>query len=151
MMKLRLPEQNNVFLTGRLTRDPELRFTPKGKAVCSFDIAVNRRYKDPTSGEWMDDTSFVPVVVWDQAAQRCGDRLKKGSPIFVQGRLKSRSWETKEGQKRTALEVVSQRVQFLESTAGSGPAGQDEEAGEPAGAAVASGSAAEAETEEVPF
>lgn len=117
-MKLRLPEQNNVILVGRLTRDPELRFTPKGQAVCHFDIAVNRRYKDAATGNWMDDTSFVPIVVWAQAAQRCGERLKKGSPVHVQGRLRSRSWETKEGQKRTTLEVVAQRVQFLEALEG---------------------------------
>ena len=115
---LRLHQLNDVKLIGRLTRDPELRFTGKGQAVCRFDLAVNRRYKDPNGGEWKDDTSFVPVVVWREAAQRCADRLKKGSPVYVEGRLKSRAWETKEGQKRTSLEVNALRIQFLAKVEG---------------------------------
>lgn len=109
---LRLPEQNNVTLVGRLTRDPEVRFTGKGQAVCRIDIAVNRRYKD-TAGTWQDDTSFVPIVVWGDAASRCGEKLKKGLAVHVEGRLQSRQWETKEGQKRNSLEVIARRVQFL--------------------------------------
>ena len=110
---LRLPEQNSITLVGRLTRDPELRFTAKGAAVCRFDLAVNRRYKEAATGEWKDDTSFIPVVVWGDAANRCGERLKKGLPVHVEGRLQSRNWETKEGQKRTSIEVIARRVQFL--------------------------------------
>jgi single-strand DNA-binding protein len=109
---IRLPEQNSVTLVGRLTRDPEVRFTGKGQSMCRFDLAVNRRYKD-SSGNWQDDASFIPVVVWGDAATRCGERLKKGFPVHVEGRLQSRAWETKEGQKRTTLEVVARRVQFL--------------------------------------
>lgn len=109
---LRLPEQNSVTLVGRLTRDPEVRFTAKGQAVCRIDIAVNRRYKD-TAGTWQDDTSFVAVVVWGDSANRCGEKLKKGLAVHVEGRLQSRQWETKEGQKRNSLEVVARRVQFL--------------------------------------
>ncbi len=112
MSTLRLHQLNDVRLVGRLTRDPELRFTAKGQAVCRIDLAVNRRYKDAT-GEWKDEASFVPVVVWREAAQRCSDRLKKGSPVYVEGRLRSRSWETKDGQKRTSLEVDSRSIQFL--------------------------------------
>lgn len=111
-ISLRLPEQNNVILVGRLTRDPEVRYTGKGQAVCSIDIAVNRRYKDAT-GTWKDDASFIPVVVWGDSATRCGERLKKGLPVHVEGRLQSRQWETKEGQKRTSIEVVARRIQFL--------------------------------------
>ena len=113
---LRLPEQNSVTIVGRLTRDPEVRFTAKGQAVCRIDIAVNRRYKDSSSGEWKDDTSFIPVVVWGESANRCGERLKKGQPVHIEGRLQSRAWETKEGQKRNSLEVVARRVQFLSKT-----------------------------------
>lgn len=109
---LRLPEQNSVTLVGRLTRDPEVRFTAKGDAVCSFDIAVNRRFKS-AAGEWKDDTTFIGVVVWGESGKRCGDRLKKGLPVHVEGRLQSRQWETKEGQKRTTIEVIARRVQFL--------------------------------------
>lgn len=144
---IKLLSLNDVRLVGRLTRDPELRFTGKGAAVCRFDIAVNRRYKDGT-GEWKDDTSFIPVVVWREAGQRCGERLKKGSPVYVEGRLKSKSWETKDGQKRSGLEVDARGVQFLEK-AGDAPAGgADEEA--PLGEAPVS-EAAPAESEEVPF
>jgi single-strand DNA-binding protein len=127
---LRLPEQNSVTLVGRLTRDPEGRFTTKGQAMCRFDIAVNRRYKDAT-GNWQDDTSFVPVVVWGEAATRCSERLKKGLPVHVEGRLQSRSWETKEGQKRTTLEVIARRVQFLSKVTSEGGEGGGSEA--PAG------------------
>ena len=111
-ISLRLPEQNNVTLVGRLTHEPELRYTAKGQAICRFSIAVNRRYKD-TSGNWKDDASFIPVIVWGDAATRCGEKLKKGLPVHVEGRLQSRAWETKEGQKRNSLEVVARRVQFL--------------------------------------
>ena len=110
---LRLPEQNNVTIVGRLTHDPEVRYTSKNQTVCRFNVAVNRRYKDMTSGNWMDNVSFIPVVVWGDAATRCGERLKKGSPVHVEGRLQSRSWETKEGQKRNSLDVIARRVQLL--------------------------------------
>ena len=151
MTVLRLHQLNDVRMVGRLTRDPELRFTAKGAAVCRFDLAVNRRYKDAT-GEWKDDTSFVPVVVWREAGQRCGERLKKGSPVYVEGRLRSRSWETKDGQKRSGLEVESLRVQFLEKS--EGPAAKEDESSPSVEAGVpvlgASSETASVE-EEVPF
>src|SRR3989344_6079807 len=131
MSILRLHQINDVKLVGRLTRDPELRFTAKGQGICRFDIAVNRRYKDGT-GEWKDDTSFVPITVWRDAAQRCADRLKKGSPVYVEGRLKSRNWESKEGQKRTSLEVNALRIQFLAKVEGEPE--HDEANGEPVAA-----------------
>ena len=79
--QIRLPEQNLVLLAGRLTRDPNVAFTQKGQAVCRFDIAVNRRYMDNTTNEWKDDVVFVPVVVWGPTAERCKDRVKKGTPV----------------------------------------------------------------------
>ena len=153
MSMLRLHQLNDVKLVGRLTRDPELRFTAKGQGVCRFDLAVNRRFKDPASGEWKDDTSFIPVVVWREAAERCRERLKKGSPVYVEGRLRSRNWETKEGQKRTSLEVNALRVQFLAKVEGEP---DHDEPGEavPAGVSVApSGGAAEeaAADDDIPF
>ncbi len=152
MSMLRLHQINDVKLVGRLTRDPEMRFTAKGQGVCRFDLAVNRRYKDPT-GEWKDDTSFVPVVVWRDAAQRCADRLKKGHPVYVEGRLKSRNWETKEGQKRTSLEVNALRVQFLAKV--EGEPDHDEGHGAAVGAmshaAPASSGAEEASDDDIPF
>ena len=145
---LRLPEQNTVTLVGRLTRDPEVRFTTKGAAVCRFDMAVNRRYKDGT-GNWTDDTSFIPVVVWGDAANRCGERLKKGLPVHVEGRLQSRNWETKEGQKRTSIEVIARRVQFLSKVTSDSEADVSETSEQPKSAG--SPAAAVADDEEIPF
>ena len=144
---LRLPEQNNVRLVGRLTRDPDIGATTKGQAMCHFDLAVNRRYKD-TTGNWQDDVSFIPVVVWGDSARRCGERLKKGLPVHVEGRLKSRTWETKEGQKRSALEVVARRVQFLSKagTAEGGAGVESQEAVEEGAPGAATGA-----DDEIPF
>ncbi|MDP2912567.1 MAG: single-stranded DNA-binding protein [Candidatus Omnitrophota bacterium] len=103
---------NRVFLIGNLTRDPELRYVPSGAAVATFTIAVNRVYKNQ-AGEKKEQVSFIRVVVWGRIAEVCGEYLSKGSPAFVEGRLQSREWETPEGQKRSAMEVVADRVQFL--------------------------------------
>ena len=103
---------NRVFLMGNLTRDPELRYVPSGTAVANCDIAVNRVYLTQ-SGEKKEETSFVRIVVWGRRAETCAEYLTKGSPVFVEGRLRSRSWETPEGQKRSTIEVVASNVQFL--------------------------------------
>lgn len=114
--QIRLPEQNQVLLVGRLTRDPNVAFTQKGQAVCRFDIAVNRRYMDTNTNEWKDDTVFVPVVVWGPAAERIKDRIKKGTPVHVEGRLTSSEYTDKTtGQTRRSLQVTSRRLQVLES------------------------------------
>ena len=119
---------NKVLLIGNLTRDPELRYIPSGSAVTSFTVASNRVYKTQT-GEKKEEVSFVRVVVWGRMAEVCNDYLKKGRPVFVEGRLQSRSWDGPDGQKRSALEVIAQNVQFL--NAGTG-AGRDKEAVEAA-------------------
>ncbi|MFH1878081.1 MAG: single-stranded DNA-binding protein [Candidatus Omnitrophota bacterium] len=103
---------NKVFLMGNLTRDPELRYVPSGTAVANFTIAVNRPYKDST-GEKKEDVSFIRVVVWGKMAEICGEYLTKGRPVLVEGRLKSRTWEGSDGQKKAALDVVAVNVQFL--------------------------------------
>ncbi len=103
---------NRVFLIGNLTRDPELRYVPSGTAVTSFDLAVNRFYATQ-SGEKKQETSFVKIVVWARRAEVCAEYLTKGSPVFVEGRLRSRSWETQDGQKRSTIEVIANSVQFL--------------------------------------
>jgi single-strand DNA-binding protein len=113
MADLRLPTLNYVVMAGRLTRDPDLRYTPSGAAVCNFGLASNRRYKDQ-SGEWKDDSTFVNIVTWTKTAENCGQYLKKGSPVLVEGTLQSRSWETEDGQKRSVIEIKAFRVQFLE-------------------------------------
>lgn len=123
---IKLPEQNIVLLVGRLTRDPNVAFTQKGQAVCRCDIAVNRRYLDATTNEWKDDTVFVPVVVWGAAADRCKDRMKKGTPVSVEGRLTLSEYTDKTtGQTRRNLQVTARRIQLLESAAAAGGAYDD--------------------------
>ncbi|MFH1904045.1 MAG: single-stranded DNA-binding protein [bacterium] len=109
---------NKVFLMGNLTRDPELRYIPSGTAVSDFSIAINRFFKNK-EGTKTEDTCFVRVVVWANQAESCAKYLTKGKPVFIEGRLQSRSWEDKDGQKRSALEVVAERVQFLGTSQGS--------------------------------
>lgn len=116
---------NKALLMGNLTRDPELRYIPNGSAVTSFTVAMNRVYKLQT-GEKKEETSFVRVVVWGRMAETCGEYLKKGSPVFVEGRLQSRSWDGADGQKRNTLEVVAMNVQFLR---GASAGGRDKDAG----------------------
>jgi single-strand DNA-binding protein len=103
---------NKVLLMGNLTKDPELRYTPQGTAVVNLRLAVNRKYKDRNQ-ELKEDTCFVTAVVWDKQAETCNQYLHKGSPVFVEGRLQSRSWEDNAGQKRSVIEVRVERVQFL--------------------------------------
>lgn len=115
---------NKVLLMGNLTHDPELRYIPSGTAVANFPIAVNRTYKD-NSGEQKESATFVRVVVWARRAEVCAEYLSKGSPVFVEGRLQSRNWETNDGQKRSTIEVVANNVQFLGSK-GSGASAKRE-------------------------
>ena len=102
---------NRVFLAGNLTRDPEVRYIPDGKAVADLGLAVNRRYKS-ADGESRDDVCYVNIVVWGRQAETCGEYLGKGSPVLIEGRLAYDQWE-KDGQKFNRLRVVANRVQFL--------------------------------------
>lgn len=102
---------NKVMLMGNLTRDPEVRYTPSGTAVADLGLAVNRSFKG-SDGQLKDETCFVRVTVWSRQAENCAQYLKKGSPVFVEGRLKYDEWE-KDGQKQSRLSVVGERVQFL--------------------------------------
>ncbi len=117
-MAVKFPYQNQVILTGRVVRDPEYKATQKGTTVCFFDIASNRRYKDPLSGEWKDDTTFVPMTVWGTLADRCKSRLKKGVPVYVEGRLSHSEYTNKEGNKVKRLKVVVRKIQILDSIKG---------------------------------
>jgi single-strand DNA-binding protein len=103
---------NKVFLIGNLTKDPELRYTPQGTAVVNLRLATNRHFKD-RNGEQKEEACFLTVVVWDRQAETSNQYLHKGSPVFIEGRLQSRSWEDNSGQKRNVLEVRAERVQFL--------------------------------------
>ncbi len=113
MAQLSMIEVNKVFLSGRLTQDPELRFTPSGIAVTTLRMAVNTTFR-PKDGEKREEVCYINVTVWRRMAETCAEYLRKGSPVFIEGRLQSRSWETQDGQKRTTIEVQSDRVQFLE-------------------------------------
>ena len=110
---------NKVILLGNLTRDPEVRYTPKGSAVCDLGIAVNRVYTTD-SGEKREEVTYVDVVLWARLAEIAGEYLKKGRPVFIEGRLQMDTWDDKQsGQKRTKLRVVGESMQLL----GSRPAG----------------------------
>lgn len=103
---------NKVFLIGNLTKDPELRYTPGGTAVANLRLAVNRKFKDK-DGQMKSDVCYVTAVVWNKQAEVCNQYLQKGKPVFIEGRLQSRSWEAQDGSKRNVLEVRAERVQFL--------------------------------------
>ncbi len=108
---------NRVMLMGNLTREIELRYTPGGTAVMDNAVAVNDRRK-AASGEWVEETTFVDITFWGRTAEVASEYLTKGSPVFIEGRLKLDSWET-DGQKRSKLRVVCDRMQMLGSPPGS--------------------------------
>ena len=110
---------NKVLLAGNLTRDPELRYLNSGTAVCELGMATNRRFQR-NDGEQSEEVCFVNITVWGRQGENCNQYLKKGAPVFVEGRLKFDSWQGQDGQKRSKLSVVAERVQFLR---GGGPEG----------------------------
>lgn len=118
---------NKVILAGNLTRDPDLRTTANGTAVCEFGLAVNRRWRDQ-SGRDNDETTFVDITAWNRTAQNCAQFLQKGAPVLVEGRLHLEQWEDRNGGgKRSKLGVVADVVQFLggrSDSEDSGAAGQ---------------------------
>lgn len=103
---------SKVILVGNLGSDPEMRYTPNGKAVTSFNIATNRRYST-SGGESKEETDWFRVSVWGKQAEQCNQSLSKGKQVYVEGRLHARSWEGQDGQMRTSLEVNAERVLFL--------------------------------------
>lgn len=109
---------NRIVLIGRLGADPELKYTQQGTAVIAFDIAVNRQFK---SGDGNREADWIPIVAWRQLAELCAQYLKKGSQVAIEGRLQTRSYENKEGQRVKVFEVVAENVQFLDRA---GDAGQ---------------------------
>lgn len=150
---------NKVILMGNLTRDPELRYTPKGTAVADLGIAVNRRVSDG-NGNWSDETTFVDVTVWGSTAENVQKYLSKGRGVFVEGRLQLDTWEDKQsGQKRSKLKVVGENVQFLpDGKGGSGggggssrPSGSSESSPTPKGGSAAPPSDMDDEADDIPF
>ena len=110
---------NKVLLMGNLTKDPELRYTPQGAAVANLRMAINRKYRDKNQ-ELKEEVCFITAVVWNKQAETCNQYLHKGSALFVEGRLQSRSWEDNTGAKRSVIEVKAERVQFLGAPGGQG-------------------------------
>ena len=106
-----MASMNIVVLCGNLTRDPDLKFIPNGQAVVKFSMAMNRSWKN-ASGEKKEEVCFANCTAWGKIAESVGEYLRKGSPVLIEGRLQSRTWE-QEGQKRYALDVLCERVQFL--------------------------------------
>jgi single-strand DNA-binding protein len=104
---------NKVILIGNLTRDPELRYTPQGTAIAKFGLAVNEKYK--SGDEWKEKAHFIDIVVWGKQGENCSEYLSKGRQVGIDGRLSHSTWETEDGQKRSKLEVVADRVIFLGS------------------------------------
>jgi single-strand DNA-binding protein len=144
---------NKVILLGNLTRDPEVRYTPKGSAVCDLGIAVNRVYTTD-SGERREEVTYVDVVLWARLAEIAGEYLKKGRPIFIEGRLQMDSWDDKQtGQKRTRLRVVGESMQLLGGRPGGASAAASEMTGDNRQTSAPSKPSARAETDEdeIPF
>jgi len=108
---------NRVVLVGNLTKDPELRHTPSGTAVCKLRLAVNTRQKDP-QGNWGDKPNYFDVTVWGGQGENCATYLQKGRPVAVDGRLEWREWEDQNGNKRQAIDIIADSVQFLGSREG---------------------------------
>lgn len=113
---------NRVILVGNLTRDPELRYTPSGTAVTDIGLAVNDYRKGP-NGETVEETTFVDVTLWGRTAEVASEYLNKGAPCLIEGRLKLDQWQDKEGQKRSKLKVVGDRLQLLGAKGGGGGKG----------------------------
>ena len=109
----KVPEINFIIVSGRLTRDPDIRMTQKGSTVCSFGIANNRSYLDPSSNEWKEEVAYISVTAFAALADRLKERVKKGTPVIVEGRLVMNEFTDKNGQQRRELRVNASRVQVV--------------------------------------
>ncbi|MCO5107800.1 MAG: single-stranded DNA-binding protein [Burkholderiaceae bacterium] len=142
---------NKVILIGNLGRDPETRYAPSGSAICNVRIATTRNWKDKATGEKREETEWHSVVFYDRLAEIAGEYLKKGRPVYVEGRLKTRKWQDKDGQDRYTTEIIAESMQLLGSRDGGGggedtgysrePAGSGAPARPPARAAGSGGAA----------
>lgn len=150
---------NKVILIGNLTRDPEIKYTPKGTAVAELGLAINRFIPASDGNEKREETTFIDVTLWGRTAEVANEYAKKGQPIYIEGRLQLDSWEDKQsGQKRSKLKVVGENIQLLGSKGGGGGSrggGGEEDAPAPrprtGGGAPASRPPAEPEDDDIPF
>jgi len=123
---------NKVILIGRLGQDPEVRYTPDGTAVANFSIATSEEWKDKNSGEKRERTEWHRIVAWRRLGEICGEYLSKGRQVYIEGRIQTRSWEDKDGNKRYTTEIIASDVQFLggrDSSAAPGPSTGTPDAG----------------------
>ena len=142
---------NRVVLVGNLTRDPELRHTPSGMAVCSLRIAVNTRRKDSSTGEWTEKPNYFDITVWGNQAESCAQYLAKGRPVAVDGRLEWREWDAQDGTKRQAVEIIADSVQFLGGRNEGGAGGDGGNQFVPAGASGGSDADFQGSDDDIPF
>jgi len=145
---------NRVILMGNLTRDPEVRYVPSGRPVAELGLAVNEKYKN-SEGDFVERTDFFDITVWGPQGENCGKYLEKGRPVLVEGRLRLDTWENDQGEKRSKVKVIADRVQFLgsgRSAEGGGSAGTDTGSGggESSGSSAPQSSASE-DPEDLPF
>ncbi len=124
---------NKVILIGNLGRDPEVRYTPNGAAICNISVATTRNWKDKTSGDKVEETEWHRVVFYDRLAEIAGEYLKKGRPVYVEGRLKTRKWQDKEGKDVFTTEVIADNMQLLGGREGMGEGGGSGDMGESRG------------------
>ena len=114
---------NKVIIIGNLGRDPEVRYTPSGAAVCNVSVATTRNWKDKNSGDKVEETEWHRVVFYDRLAEIAGEYLKKGRPVYVEGRLKTRKWQDKDGKDNYTTEIVAEQMQLLGGREGGGGGG----------------------------
>jgi len=120
---------NKVILIGNLGRDPEVRYTPSGAAVCNLSLATTRNWKNRDSGERQEETEWHRVVLYDRQAEIAGEYLKKGRPVYIEGRLKTRKWQDKEGRDQYTTEIVAETMQLLGGREGGGMGSSEESSG----------------------
>jgi single-strand DNA-binding protein len=128
---------NKVILIGNLGRDPEVRYAPSGSAICNVTLATTRNWKNRDSGERQEETEWHRVVFYDRLAEIAGEYLKKGRPVYVEGRLKTRKWTDKDGVDKYTTEIIAEQMQLLGSREGMGGAPSDDGGDRPARSAPA--------------
>jgi len=114
----KVPELNFIIVSGRLTRDPDIRMTQKGSTVCSFSIANNRSYLDPSTNEWKEEVAYMSITAFAGLADRLKEKIRKGTPVIVEGRLVMNEFTGKDGQQRRELRINANRVQIVPAAAG---------------------------------
>jgi len=143
---------NKVMIIGNLGGDPEMKYTPSGKAITTFRVAVGRTFRSP-EGENRDETEWFRVVAWDKLAETCNQYLHKGSKVYIEGRLQTRTWKDNNGQDRYMTEVVANEMMMLDSRQGGGhaPGGAPERGGQSSGGGQSFGGGMDDLDDEIPF